>query len=86
MVILHCRGVLMEGRNVVDYMYLATSTRIGQAEISNKFNTVLTFFQTSDFFNVHGNKLILWSLLQITTTHTLAIREYYTIEIMLSEI
>jgi len=36
--------------------------------------------------NVHENKLILWSLLQITTTHTLAIREYYTIEIMLSEI
>jgi hypothetical protein len=28
--------------------YLATSTRIGRADISDKFNTVLTFFQTSD--------------------------------------
>jgi len=30
------------------YIYLATSTQIGQTEISNASNTVLTFFQTSD--------------------------------------
>jgi hypothetical protein len=42
----------MGRRGVVDYMYLATSTRIGRADISNGFNTVLTFFQTSDISKI----------------------------------
>jgi len=54
-------------------------TQISQREICNGEHTNRTCFNSWAISNVHGNKLILWSLLQITTTHTLAIREYYTI-------
>jgi hypothetical protein len=42
----------IEKKRLVNYMYLATSTQIGQTEISNGSNTVLTFSQTSDFSNI----------------------------------
>ena len=34
----------------------AKSTQIDYTEISNAFNTILTFFQMSDYSYVHGNK------------------------------